>query len=166
VIADSAARAVVLDRFAITDTLYRYASATDRFDYEDGVRSVLADDIVAQYGNAEPLHGADAVIDFFNKATAGCVMQHHFLSVYHVDVDGDHAEALVYHTSHQLFDRPPGIVHVLVGRYRNELRRTEEGWKISRLVLELCWGERRADPTAYLEELGGRGPEIASGRGS
>jgi ketosteroid isomerase-like protein len=156
----------VLDRLAITDALYRYASATDRFDYEDGVRSVLADDIVAQYGNAEPRHGADAVIDFFNEATAGCVMQHHLLSVYHVDVDGDRAEALIYHTSHQLFDRAPGIVHVLVGRYRNELRRTEDGWKISRLVLELCWGERRADPTGYLEQLGGRGPQDPSRRGS
>jgi hypothetical protein len=76
VIAESAARDVVLDHLAITDPFYRYASVTDRFDYEDGVRSVLADDIVAQYGNAEPLHGPDAVIGFFNEATAGCVMQH------------------------------------------------------------------------------------------
>ena len=70
----------------------------------------------------------------------------------------EHAKALVYHTSHQLFDRAPGIIHVLVGRYHNELRRTEDGWKISKLLLELCWGERRADPTGYLAEVGGPGP--------
>jgi hypothetical protein len=155
----SATRDVALDRVEITDALYRYASATDRFDYEEGLRPVLAEDIVAQYGNAEPLHGVDAVIGFINEFTADCVMQHHFLSVYHVDVDGDEARALVYHTSHQLFDGAPGIVHVLVGRYHNELRRTEDGWKISKLMLELCWGERRADPSGYLAEVGGRGPQ-------
>lgn len=159
-IADSETRDALVDRAEITDVLYRYASATDSFDYDGGLRSVLADDIVAQYGNAEPIHGVDAVIDFFNEFTAGCTMQHHFLSVYHVDVDGDEAKALVYHTSHQLFDRAPGIVHVLVGRYRNQLRRTPDGWKISKLVLELCWGERRADPTGYLAEVGGPGPRL------
>jgi ketosteroid isomerase-like protein len=148
---------IAADRAEITEMLYRYASAIDRADYGT-VRALLADDIWAQYGNAEPLHGADAVIGFFNEFAAGCLMQHHFLSVYHVDVDGDRARALIYHTSHQLFERAPGIVHVLVGRYRNELRRTAQGWKISRLVLEVCWGERRADPTGYLAEVGGLGP--------
>jgi ketosteroid isomerase-like protein len=160
VITDSATSDAVRDRIAIEDTLYRYASTTDRFDYEVGLRSVLADDIVAQYGNADPIHGADAVIDFFKEFTEGCTMQHHFLSVYHVDVREDEADALVYHTSHQLFDRAPGIIHTLVGRYRNQLRRTPDGWKISNLVLELCWGERRADPTGYLAEVGGAGPRI------
>jgi ketosteroid isomerase-like protein len=156
----SATRDVALDRVEISDALYRYGSATDHFDYEEGLRSVLADDIVAQYGNAEPLHGADAVVRFVTESTAGCVMQHHFLSVYHVDVDGDAATALVYHTSHRLFDRSPGTVHRLVGRYHNELRRTDGGWKISKLVLEICWGERRADPSGYLSDVGGRGPQL------
>lgn len=146
-----------LERAAITDVLYRYASCIDRFDYE-GVRAVLADDIVAQYGNNGVLNGADEVMRYINEFCVDCQMQHHFLNVYHVDVDGDHAESLVYHTSHQLFERAPGIIHLLVGRYHNELRRTEDGWKISKLLLELCWGERRADPTGYLAEVGGPGP--------
>jgi ketosteroid isomerase-like protein len=146
-----------LERAAITDVLYRYAACMDTFDY-DGVRSVLADDIVAQYGNNGSLNGADEVMRYINEFCVDCQMQHHFLAVYHVEVGGDHAEALVYHTSHQLFERAPGIIHVLVGRYHNELRRTEDGWKISKLLLELCWGERRADPTGYLAEVGGPGP--------
>lgn len=153
----SATTDAALERAAITDVLYRYASCMDRFDF-DGVRSVLADDIFAQYGNNGELHGADEVMRYCKEFTVDCQMQHHFLNVYHVDVDGDHAEALVYHTSHQLFERAPGIIHLLVGRYHNELRRTEDGWKISKLLLELCWGERRADPTGYLAEVGGPGP--------
>jgi len=155
----SAITDTALDRAAITDVLYRYASCIDRFDY-DSVRSLLADDVFAMYGNNGELRGADEVIRYIEEFTVDCEMQHHLLSVYHVDVDGDHAEALVYHTSHQLFERAPGIVHLLVGRYHNELRRTEDGWKISRLVLEICWGERRADPSGYLADVGGRGPTV------
>lgn len=153
----SATGDALLDRLAITDTLYRYAACIDRFDY-DGLRAVLADDIVAQYGNNGVLNGLDEVLAYINEFTVDCQMQHHFLSVYELNVDGDHAKVLVYHTSHQLFERAPGIIHLLVGRYHNELRRTDEGWKISKLLLELCWGERRSDPTGYLAEVGGPGP--------
>ena len=69
------------------------------------------------------------------------VWQHHLLSVYHVEVDGDRASALVYHTSHQVFEDDPDTAKLLVGRYHNELRREAGGWRISRLVLELLWGE-------------------------
>ena len=56
---DPALRAIQ-DRIEITDVLYRYASTIDRFDL-DGLRGTLADDLWAQYGNAEPVIGGDAV---------------------------------------------------------------------------------------------------------
>jgi ketosteroid isomerase-like protein len=82
------------------------------------------------------------------------------LSVYHVEVEGDLATALVYHTSHQVFEDDPKSAKVLVGRYTNELRRTADGWRISRLVLELLWGESRIDTAGYLDLVGGRGPVL------
>jgi ketosteroid isomerase-like protein len=154
---DPALRAIQ-DRLDITDVLYRYASTIDRFDW-DGVRSTLADDLVAQYGNADPVLGGDAVAAWIAEFCDDVVWQHHFLSVYHVEVDGDHATALVYHTSHQLFGADPQSPKVLVGRYRNELRREAGGWKISRLLLELLWAEEKADK-GYLEAVGGRGPQM------
>lgn len=147
----------LLDRIDITDTLHRYASCIDRRDI-GGVRAVLADDLWARYGNAEPLTGGDTVAAWIDEATRECVWQHHLLSVYHVDVDGDHAEALIYHTSHQVFRDLPDTVRVLVARYHNELARTTGGWKINRLVFEVLWGERRTDATDYLAAVGGRGP--------
>ena len=152
------ATGTLLDRIEITDTIYRYASCIDRRDIA-GVRAVLADDIWAQYGNAEPVSGGDALANWIDEATRDCIWQHHLLSVYHVDVEGDSAKALVYHTSHQLFSSDPETVHVLVARYHDELRRNDDGWKISRLVFEILWGERRRDETGYLAEVGGRGPE-------
>src|SRR5918999_271848 len=155
--AESAVRALQ-DRMDIADALYRYASTIDRFD-RDGLRSVLADDLWAQYGNAEPISGGDAVAAWIGEATANVVWQHHLLSVYHVDVDGDRASALVYHTSHQVFEDEPDTAKLLVGRYHNELRREPDGWKISRLVLEILWGEAKADAAGYLALIGGRGPQ-------
>jgi hypothetical protein len=152
-----------LDRAAVTDTLYRYASCIDRRDNE-GLRAVLADDLLAQYGNAASIIGGDEVVKWIDEFTAHCLWQHHLLSVYHVDVDGDSAKALVYHTSYQLFEDDPATAHVLVARYHDELRRTDDSWKISKLVFEILWGERRTDATGYLDEVGGRGPTIAGYR--
>jgi len=84
----------------------RYASTIDAFDHA-GLRGVLADDVWAQYGNADPVAGGDALARWIEEATATVVWQHHLLSVYHVDIDGDDAKALVYHTSHQLFEEDP-----------------------------------------------------------
>ena len=155
--ADPAIRALQ-DRADITDVQYRYASTIDRFDL-DGLRAVLADDLWAQYGNAEPVSGGDAVAAWIGEAIANVVWQHHLLSVYHVDVDGDRASALVYHTSYQVFDDDPDTAKLLVGRYHNELRRESDGWRLSRLVLEILWGEEKADTAGYLALIGGRGPQ-------
>jgi len=156
--ADPAVRALQ-DRMDVTDVLYRYASTIDRFDAA-GLRSVLADDVWAQYGNADPVSGGDAVAGWIGEATANVVWQHHLLSVYHVEVEGDLARALVYHTSHQVFDDAPDTAKLLVGRYHNELRREHDGWRISRLVLEILWGEEKADAAGYLALIGGRGPQV------
>jgi hypothetical protein len=146
------------DRFDITDVLCRYSSSVDSFDYA-GVRGVLADDVEAQYANAEPVSGGDALAKWIEEATATVVWQHHLLSVYAVDVDGDHATALSYLTSYQVFKEAPEAATVLVARYHDELRRTPSGWKISKRVFELLWAESRADD-GMLARLGGRGPKV------
>jgi SnoaL-like domain len=155
--ASDAAIQALLDRGDITDTLYRYGSCIDRKDI-DGLRAVLADDLWARYGNADAIVGGDNVAKWIDESTRDCVMQHHLLSVYHVDVAGDRATALVYHTSRQVFGAAPDVCHLLAARYHNELVRTPDGWKISKLVFEILWGDRGADSTGYLAEVGGRGP--------
>ena len=67
----------------------------------------------------------------------------------------------VYHTSYQKFEGDDDVC-VLVGRYHDELTLHEGTWKISRLVFEIMWGERRADAAGYLESVGGRGPQVPS----
>jgi ketosteroid isomerase-like protein len=146
------------DRVDICDVLYRYSAAIDSFDYE-GVRSTLADDIWAQYGNGEPVRSGDALAKWIKEATATIIWQHHQLTVYHVNVDGDHATALSYLTSHQVFKESPDTAIILVARYHDELRRTGTSWRLSKRTMEVLWGESRAKD-AFLESIGGRGPKV------
>jgi hypothetical protein len=146
------------DRIEIEDTLYRYASSIDSMQL-DQLTDVLHPDLWAQYGNAEPVQGADTVISWIRDFTKTCEWQHHLLNVYHVDVRGDRAKALVYHTSFEKFDGDDDVCY-LVARYHNELTRHEGIWKISRLVFEIVWGERRKAANEYLASVGGRGPEV------
>ena len=155
---DNASLQALQDRNDISDVLYRYSAAVDSFDTE-GVRSALADDIWAQYGNADPVVGGDALAAWIAEATATIIWQHHLLNVYQVHIDGDQATALSYLTSYQVFKENPDAAIILVARYHDELRRTPEGWRVSKRIMELLWGESKADE-GYLASLGGRGPKV------
>ena len=155
---DSASLRALLDRTDIADVLYKYSSAVDSFDY-DGVRSVLADDLWAQYGNAEPVEDPDKLAAWIAEATATVIWQHHLLNVYHITIDGDQAKTLSYLTSYQVFEENPAAAVILVARYHDELKRTPAGWKISRRIMELLWAESKADD-GFLDGLGGRGPKV------
>jgi hypothetical protein len=152
---DQASLRALQDRFDITDVLCRYCSAIDSFDIE-GIRSCLADDIWAQYGNNEPVTGGDAVAAWIGGATEAIAWQHHLASVYHVKVDGDAASALSYQTSYQVFKADPNVAKTLVVRYHDELKRTSSGWRISRRVAEFLWGESRTADEEWLSMIGGR----------
>jgi len=146
------------DRFDVMDALFQYTTSIDKFDYA-GVRDVLADDIHATYGNGEPVTDPDALAAWIEEATATCIWQHHQLSPYQIQIQGDQAKTLSYLTSLQVFKENPDAAVVLVARYHDELKRTPGGWKISRRVMEILWGESRADD-GFLANVGGRGPNV------
>lgn len=155
---DAASLRALQDRTEIADVLYRYSSAVDSFD-KAGVRSALADDVWAQYGNGDPVEGGDKLADWIAGATETVIWQHHLLNVYHITIDGDQAKTLSYLTSYQVFKENPDAAIILVARYHDELKRTPDGWKISKRVMEVLWGESKADDS-YLANLGGRGPKV------
>jgi ketosteroid isomerase-like protein len=157
-VADHGTLRALQDRADIEEVLYKYSSAVDSFD-TDGVRSCLADDIWAQYGNGAPVTDGDTLAKWIADATATVIWQHHLLNVYHVRLDGDQANAVSYLTSYQVFEEDPKAAIILVARYHDELRRTADGWKISRRVMELLWGESKPD-AGFLDSLGGRGPKV------
>jgi len=132
----------LLDRQQIEDTLYRYASSIDDKDYPT-LRSLFVDDAVGQYGDSPAIEGADEIVRWIDLATQDRAWQHHKLTVYHVDVDGDEATALTYHTSHQTTVHDRDTVIVIVARYRDVLRRMNASWKIADKRMEIGWIEER-----------------------
>ncbi|MFC8045455.1 nuclear transport factor 2 family protein [Nocardia sp. NPDC057353] len=146
------------DRIAIEEVLYRYASSVDSAQMHE-LRDILHPDLWAQYGNGEPVRGAETVIAWMSDFTKNCEWQHHLLNIYRITVDGDRATALVYHNSYEKFAGDDDVCF-LVARYHNELERHEGAWKISRLVFEIVWGEKRPANTEYLTAVGGRGPAV------
>ena len=141
---ESAVRGL-LDRQRIEDTLYRYASTIDTKDFTR-LRELFVDDAVGTYGDAPSIHGADAIVAWIDEMTRDRVWQHHKLTVYHVDVDGDEAKALTYHTSHQIAEADPNTVIVIVARYHDVLRRVGDDWKIADKVFDIGWVEERSRP--------------------
>jgi hypothetical protein len=132
----------LLDRQAITDTLLRYASTIDRDDYLS-LRQVFTDDATAWFGKRDWLVGADRIVDWVAEHSRDQPWQHHLLSVYHVDIDGDVASTVTYHTSHLTPVDDSDMVRVIVARYYDRLRRVGNTWKIVSKDLEVGWRETR-----------------------
>ena len=142
------ARRTRSDREQIEETLYRYASSIDAGDHEH-LRTLLADDARAKYGARDWLEGADAVVAFIRDKGADVGWQHHLLSIYHVDVEGDEAAALTYHTSYQIARDRPEEAAVIVARYHDRLSRLDGRWLIREKRMEIGWRESRAG-TSFL----------------
>ena len=132
----------LMDRQQVNDVILRYAASIDYKDYPT-LRTTMADDIVAQYGPADPIEGADTLAAWIEEMGEDRLWQHHFLNVYSVDVEGDEARALVYHTSHSAAASEPDDVLVIVARYKDRLRRVDGAWKLYDKRMELCWMETR-----------------------
>ena len=130
------------DKDEIRETLLRYASTIDVKDW-DGLRTVFTEDAVVTLADEQPKRGVDEIVGYIRHRTRRRLWQHHLLSVYHIDVHGDEAETLTYHTSHQTSEGKPDTVMVLVCRYHDRLRRAADGWRISEKVMHLGWREER-----------------------
>ena len=101
------------------------------------------------------MHGADTIVNWIQEMCVVQNFQHHLINVYHVDLDLDAGEArsLTYHTSHQIRHDTPDTVHLIVGRYRDVLRRQNGEWKIADKRMEVGW---REDRTFAQTDAGGR----------
>lgn len=131
-------RAVIelCDRQAITELIYRYCECFDRND-PAGVAALFTPDAVVDYNPDTPnIAGRDieATIAIGLRDTFAAT-SHHVSNVM-ITFDGpDRAHSLCYvdawHRYHA--DVPDGY---LWGRYRHEFRRTQDGWRITALLLQ------------------------------
>jgi len=140
---DEATLQRLMDRLDIQDALTMYATASDAKDF-DRLRACFTDDARARYGvESEWLEGGDGIVAWLQSQFTPLDWGHHMVSVYDVDIAGDQATALMYLLSHQTVSGSPDEVLSMSAKYRNTLRRSENGWQIAQLDLEIGWFEAR-----------------------
>jgi hypothetical protein len=128
------------DRDAVVEVVNLYAYCLDERDWP-GLDEVFAADASARYGGPEgpPLNGRPAIVASIRSFLDGCGPSQHLLGNHIVAIDGDEAtarcKARVYH--YGLGDRAALEPYECFGVYRDHLRRTSEGWRISRRIFDV-----------------------------
>lgn len=133
------------DKFAITEVLYRYATAVDTKNWPM-MASVFTEDAHLDYSSVGyPPGPRDEVLALLQRALEQLPMTQHFVTNIEIDLHGDSASvrAKFYNPM-----RLPGATDLTYcgGNYHHEFVRTEDGWRSRRLTEENLWFSNHPDP--------------------
>lgn len=123
---------------AIANLKARYCAAADLAASDaDAARAMMAelftDDFVGDYG-FDPLNGPGAIIDFLCTMIGGnSQWAVHMLHSPHIEV-GEARATGDWTVLVHLKRRATGQVDLVLGRYRDEFRLTEQGWRIGKVT--------------------------------
>lgn len=131
----------LLDRQAVIDACTRYAAAVDRTARElsdesfAGYAMTMTEDCVVDYGPLGRFEPRDDWIAFARGLAERGGLCHHLYANFVVEIEGDRARARFHAQAMHFWADEPVERQLLVGAalFDNELRRTPEGWKLSRV---------------------------------
>lgn len=133
----------ISDRLEIDQVLTAYATAVDAGRFAQ-LTEVFTDDAVIDYSaTGGATGGLTEIIDWLGQVLPNFTAYCHHLGNQQIDLAGDTA------TSRTLCLNPmqagDASTFLIALYYRDEWRRTEAGWRISRRELELCLNAPFAD---------------------
>ncbi|MEV8417647.1 nuclear transport factor 2 family protein [Streptomyces niveus] len=124
----------LLDRAAITDLIHAVAHAMDARDW-NLLAACYAPDAVGNYTNAE-IEGREAITAGTKAFLEPLDVTQHLVGNLQITVEADtattHATFIGQHVRN-------GGQYILGGNYDDSLRRTDEGWKITRRQIRGIW---------------------------
>jgi len=126
----------LLDRAAIVELRHEYAHCIDRCEW-DRWAELFCEDAHVTYEGRPDLKGRDEIREF-----GASVLNREYAFTYHeallpvVLVDGDTATGEWYLRLY--YAGCEGGAGLRLGRYSDEYRRTEEGWKFAAVSTEIC----------------------------
>jgi hypothetical protein len=128
----------ISDRMEIQALLVEYCYALDDRDW-DAFDRIFTPDAVIDYSEIASFRGnlAETKV-FLAQAMEGIAASQHMVSTSQIRIDGDNAwgrTACVY----PLLIKKTGKLSTYGLWYRDEYRRTADGWRISKLYEESCW---------------------------
>lgn len=131
---DVAAR--IADRLEITELVHAYARHFD-LNQPERVAELFSADALIDYGpEVPPIEGREQIAGRIGVGLREtfAATSHHISNASIVFEESDHARGEFYvYAWHRYVDGSEGY---LWGRYQNRFERTEDGWRISRLVLQ------------------------------
>ena len=124
------------DYAQIMDTLARYSIAMDTRDWSL-LDSVFTEDLVYDAGEWVT-RSLDEYIERLRPYLEGCGPTQHLLGNYQIELAGDEARTRVYVRAFHVGTRELSkTVYEMFGEYRDEMRRTDAGWRSARRTLRL-----------------------------
>ena len=136
---------LLLDRLDIAEVVNRLAVTADTHDWP-GLRQCFTDEVFADYtslaGGQPSTVKADALVDAWKVVPGGFKRTQHLIGNHIITVENKRATCVAYfQATHFLPSDTGGNTWTLGGRYDDELVRTAQGWKISRIKMTVLWAE-------------------------
>jgi hypothetical protein len=103
------------------------------------VGTVFLPDAVGVYAG-DRYEGLDAIVDICRRSLEPLTASQHFVGNFSAEVEGDRARSSCYlHAQHYRVGARGLSTYVMAGTYRDQLVRTDQGWRIEHRDLEITW---------------------------
>jgi hypothetical protein len=141
---------ILFDRMQISETVHRYPVSVDARDWK-GFRAIFTDEIDVLLTTAKRADRPRQIVSA-DKFTLSCEqvissfeVTQHFLTDYHIDVNGNDATCLSYMYARHFppKDKPAQGIWDIGGYYTYHLKRVGDGWKIPKYTLIVTWETNR-----------------------
>jgi SnoaL-like domain len=157
-VSDSTVLTELLDREAIRETVYRYATGLDTKDFEL-YRSIFTDrvriDFSSWNGRAPAEVDAEDWVDGVRVLFTGLDASQHSMTNPTVTVDGDTATCVMYMQAEHFLHSDRGDASFAIGGYyTDELVRSPAGWRLSAVALTVLWRRGNEGVMAQATERG------------
>ncbi|HEX4813057.1 MAG TPA: nuclear transport factor 2 family protein [Nonomuraea sp.] len=134
-----------MDRFDVIDTCTRMAWHADQRDW-DQLTTVFADKVQLDYtslNGGEPVTlTPEQVIGAWKEGLGRFDATQHLITNHLVTIDGDTAVCTaVFQATHRKAATFGASLWTLGGNYRFDLARTDDGWRITGVVMTATWGD-------------------------
>lgn len=147
---------LLLDREEIRDVITRYSFSLDMRDWKLH-RSCFTDEIQMDYsasiGEGElKTYQADKWVERVKPFFMNLEATQHIAMPLSIEIEGDQASCIsMLHAQHYMPNHKGGSVQRMIGHYENFFVRTNQGWKINKIIQHINWNEGNW----YIFELAG-----------
>ena len=135
----------LLDREEIAQVIVNYGHAFDMLDWalhRSVFTAEIEMDFSASIGDGLVTMAADDWVDAVRPFFEALDGTQHIAMPLAIEIDGDDAYVRsMLHAQHYLPNDRGGAVQTMVGYYDNWLVRTDDGWRIRRMVQHITWNE-------------------------